>query len=57
MKGADNERREMEEEHDKEKAELRRLRNDLGVRMEEMREYAGVCSKLEQNYSVALEEN
>jgi hypothetical protein len=25
--------------------------------MEEMREYAGVCSKLEHNYTLAIEEN
>ena len=30
---------------------------DLSARMEEMREYAGVCSKLEQNISLTMEDN
>lgn len=37
--------------------ETNALRKDLTTRMEEMREYASVCAKLEQSYSLLIEEH
>ena len=37
IKNAEADKKDMEEEHSKEKTELTRLRKDLAIRMEEMR--------------------
>jgi dsDNA-specific endonuclease/ATPase MutS2 len=57
LQSAEGSRREAEEETARCRAEVGRLRKELAGRSEELREYAGVCVKLEQNCNAAGEEN
>jgi molecular chaperone GrpE (heat shock protein) len=46
LQTVENARRDAEEELARSKAEVGRMRKELTSRMEELREYAGVCGKL-----------
>lgn len=52
MRINENNRKNIEEEDTKYKSECTKLRKEMSNRMEELREYMGVCSKFEQTNNI-----